>query len=170
MKKLLVVVDMQNDFVTGALGSQEAVQILPNVKEKLRFARENEVTVVFTRDTHFEDYLHTQEGKNLPVLHCVKGTPGWEIADGLYQEGERVFDKPTFGSLELAEFVKNEAFDEIELIGVCTDICVVSNALLIKAWCPEAKVQVDANCCAGVTKETHNAALQTMASCQVGIL
>ena len=170
MKKLLIVVDMQNDFVTGALGSKDAVQILPNVMKKLRLARENKVAVVFTRDTHFENYSDTQEGKKLPVLHCVKDTRGWEIVDGLYEEGELVFDKPTFGSVELAQFVKEEGFDEVELIGVCTDICVVSNALLIKAYCPETKVQVSADCCAGVTKESHESALRTMSSCQVEIL
>lgn len=170
MKKLLVVVDMQNDFVTGSLGSEQAVAILPNVITKIKSARENGVRVVFTRDTHFENYPNTQEGEKLPVLHCVKNTRGWEIVDGLFQEGELVFDKPTFGSLELAEFVKNQGFDEVELIGVCTDICVVSNALLIKAYCPEVKVQVTADCCAGVTKESHESALKTMSSCQVEVL
>ena len=169
MKKLLVVVDMQKDFVTGALGSKDAVAILPNVMEKLRLARQNGEEIVFTRDTHFENYPSTQEGQKLPVLHCVKGSDGWEIMDGLHN-GERVFDKPTFGSLELAEFVKEEEFSEVELIGVCTDICVVSNALLIKAYCPETRVKVDANCCAGVSKESHDAALKTMAACQVEIL
>ena len=128
MKKLLVVVDMQKDFVTGALGSKEAVAILPNVIKKLRLARQNGEEIVFTRDTHFENYPSTQEGKKLPILHCVKGTDGWEIVDGLCN-GERAFDKPTFGSLELAAFIKEEEFSEVELIGVCTDICVVSNAL-----------------------------------------
>ena len=169
MKKLLVVVDMQNDFVTGALGSKEAVAILPNIMKKLATARENGVTVVFTRDTHFDNYLTTQEGKNLPVVHCIKDTRGWEIVEGLFHEGECVFDKPTFGSLELARFVKEEGFDEVELVGVCTDICVVSNALLIKAYCPEIKIRVDANCCAGVTRESHESALKTMSSCQVEI-
>ena len=170
MKKLLVVIDMQNDFVTGSLGSKDAVAILPNVMERIRLARENGVQVVFTRDTHFENYFSTQEGEKLPVLHCIKDTRGWEIADGLFEGNERVFDKPTFGSVQLAEFVKEERFDEVELVGVCTDICVVSNALLIKAYCPEIKVQVRADCCAGVTKESHEAALKTMSSCQVEIL
>lgn len=170
MKKLLVVVDMQNDFVTGALGTKEAVAILPFVAKKVKLARENGVEVVFTRDTHLENYPSTQEGKKLPVLHCIKYTRGWEIVDGLFEDGERIFDKPTFGSLELAEFVKNQEFDEVELIGVCTDICVVSNALLIKAYCPELKVQVDASCCAGVSKDSHESALKTMASCQIEIL
>ena len=170
MKKLLVVVDMQNDFVTGSLGSADAVAILPNVMEKVKLAREKGATVVFTRDTHFENYPSTQEGKKLPVTHCIKNTRGWEIADGLFKEGERVFDKPTFGSLELAQYVKEEGFDEVELVGVCTDICVVSNALLIKAYCPETGVKVDSGCCAGVTKESHQSALKTMESCQVEIL
>ena len=165
--KVLIVVDMQKDFVDGALGSAEAVAIVPTVKALIEgFDGE----VYFTRDTHFENYFSTQEGEKLPVLHCIKDTRGWEIADGLFEENERVFDKPTFGSVQLAEFVKEERFDEVELVGVCTDICVVSNALLIKAYCPEIKVQVRADCCAGVTKESHEAALKTMSSCQVEIL
>lgn len=170
MKKLLVIVDMQNDFVAGSLGSEEAVAILPSLMQKLEKARESGIAIVFTRDTHFENYPSTQEGEKLPVLHCIKDTAGWEIVDGLLETGERVFDKPTFGSLELAQFVKEEGFDEVELVGVCTDICVVSNALLIKAYCPEVRVQVDASCCAGVTKASHESALKTMASCQVEIL
>lgn len=169
MKKLLVVIDMQNDFVGGALGTKEAVAILPNVVERVKKAREKGEEIVFTRDTHSENYFSTQEGKNLPVLHCVKNTDGWEIVDGLYN-GELVFDKPTFGSVELAEYVKANGFEEVELIGVCTDICVVSNAMLIKAFCPEIKVIVKEDCCAGVTKESHQAAIQTMRSCQVAII
>ncbi len=170
MDKILVVVDMQNDFVTGVLGTKEAVDITANVVDKVQnFDGE----VVFTRDTHSEDYMETQEGKNLPVRHCVKGTPGWEIIPELepYVKG-KVFDKYTFGSVELAQYIKEEADKrngqlEVELIGVCTDICVVSNALLIKAFNREIPVSVDSKCCAGVTVSAHEAALSTMKSCQV---
>ena len=170
MDKILVVVDMQNDFVTGVLGTKEAVDITANVVDKVQnFDGE----VVFTRDTHSEDYMETQEGKNLPVKHCVKGTPGWEIIPELepYVKG-KVFDKYTFGSVELAQYIKEEADKrngqlEVELIGVCTDICVVSNALLIKAFNREIPVSVDSKCCAGVTVSAHEAALSTMKSCQV---
>ncbi len=170
MGKILVVVDMQNDFVTGVLGTKEAVDITANVVDKVKnFDGE----VVFTRDTHTEDYMETQEGKNLPVKHCVKGTPGWEIIPELepYVKG-KVFDKYTFGSVELAQYIKEEADKrngqlEVELIGVCTDICVVSNALLIKAFNREIPVSVDSKCCAGVTVPAHEAAISTMKSCQV---
>lgn len=169
MKKLLVVIDMQNDFVYGALGTKEAAAILPAVQAALQSARKEGDEIVFTRDTHEENYLATQEGKNLPVPHCIKGTDGWQIVDGLHR-GELVFDKPTFGSEQLASFVSENGFDEVTLVGVCTDICVVSNALLIKAKCPELKVRLIENACAGVTKESHEAALKTMKSCQVEIV
>ena len=169
MKKLLIVVDMQVDFVFGALGTKEAQAILPAVKAEIERARAEGVEVVFTRDTNEDNYLQTQEGRNLPVKHCVKGTEGWQIVDGLHN-GERVFDKPVFGSEELAEFVKDGGYEELTLIGVCTDICVLSNAILIKAKNPEASVAVVANACAGVTPETHQAALVAMRSCQVKIL
>ena len=170
MKRLLVIVDMQNDFLTGALANENAERVLANVKAKLEKARLENIEVVFTRDTHFENYLSTQEGKNLPVPHCIKGTWGWNIADGLYEGNERVFDKPVFGSIELATFVKEGGYTDVEVVGVCTDICVVSNVLLIKAYCPETAVVVDSDCCAGVTKESHESALKTMASCQVSVL
>lgn len=169
MKKLLVVVDMQNDFVTGSLGSVEAQAILPTVKALVEEKRRAGTDIVFTRDTHGKDYLSTQEGKNLPVEHCVKGTDGWQIVDGLHQ-GERVFDKPTFGSVALAEYVKEKAYDEILLVGVCTDICVISNAFLIKAYVPEALVQIQASACAGVTKESHERALASAKTCQIQII
>ena len=169
MKKLLIVIDMQKDFVTGVLGTKEAVAIVEKVIERIQTAREQGDEIVFTRDTHGENYSSTQEGKNLPVPHCIKNTDGWQIIDGLYN-GELVFDKPTFGSVALAEYVKANAFDEVELIGVCTDICVVSNAMLLKAYCPEMKVSVKEDCCAGVTKDNHQAAIQTMRSCQVMIV
>ena len=173
MDKILVVVDMQNDFVTGALGSAEAQQIVPAVVEKIR---NFDGTVVFTRDTHHENYMETQEGSNLPVPHCFEGTAGWEIIPELTElaNGKKIFDKPTFGSVELASFIKEEAEKrngelEVELIGVCTDICVVSNALLIKAYNVEVPVTVDPKCCAGVTPASHDAALATMKSCQVKV-
>lgn len=169
-KKLLVVVDMQNDFIGGALGTQEAQSILPAVRARIADARKEGEVVVFTRDTHGDDYLSTQEGKNLPVPHCIAGTAGHEIAAGLCLAGERVFDKPAFGSIELAAYVKEGGFAAVELVGVCTDICVISNALLIKAFCPEAEVCVRAGCCAGVTPQSHQTALAAMRACQVKIL
>ena len=169
-KKLLVVVDMQNDFIGGALGTQEAQNILPAVRARIADARKEGEEVAFTRDTHGEEYLSTQEGKNLPVPHCIAGTAGHEIAAGLCLAGERVFDKPAFGSIELAAYVKAGGFAAVELVGVCTDICVISNALLIKAFCPEAEVCVRAGCCAGVTPQSHQTALAAMRACQVKIL
>lgn len=168
MKKLLVVVDMQKDFIDGALGTSEAQKIVGNVKEKI----ENyDGDVVFTLDTHSEIYLSTQEGKNLPVEHCIKGTSGWELDENLKElaQGRQIFEKPTFGSVELAEYVVSKEYTEVELIGLCTDICVISNAMLIKAFLPEVKVAVDALCCAGVTPESHNNALSAMAMCQIEI-
>ena len=169
-KKLLVVVDMQNDFIGGALGTQEAQSILPAVRARIADARKEGEEVAFTRDTHGEEYLSTQEGKNLPVPHCIAGTAGHEIAAGLCLAGERVFDKPAFGSIELAAYVKERGFAAVELVGVCTDICVISNALLIKAFCPEAEVCFRAGCCAGVTPKSHQTALAAMRACQVKIL
>ena len=170
MKKLLIVVDMQNDFITGALGSPQAERILPGVKAKIEDYKRNGDKVIFTRDTHHDNYLTTQEGKYLPVIHCVEGTGGHLIADALAADGCEVFDKPNFGSLELAKKVADGGFDEIELCGLCTDICVVSNALILKAQLPETKVTVDARCCAGVTEESHSAALLTMQMCQVTVI
>ena len=169
-KKLLVVVDMQNDFIGGALGTQEAQSILPAVRARIADARKEGEEVAFTRDTHGEDYLSTQEGKNLPVPHCIAGTAGHEIAAGLCLAGERVFDTPAFGSIGLAAYVKEGGFAAVELVGVCTDICVISTALLIKAVCPEAEVSVRAGCCAGVTPQSHQTALAAMRACQVRIL
>ena len=169
-KKLLVVVDMQNDFIGGALGTQEAQSILPAVRARIADARKEGEEVAFTRDTHGEEYLSTQEGKNLPVPHCIAGTAGHEIAAGLCLAGERGVDKPAFGSIELAAYVKERGFAAVELVGVCTDICVISNALLIKAFCPEAEVCVRAGCCAGVTPQSHQTALAAMRACQVKIL
>lgn len=172
MRRILIVIDMQNDFIDGALGTKEAVAIVPKVIEKMdQFAPED---IYATRDTHPENYMETQEGKYLPVPHCIKGTKGWEIREGIQEKilPDHVFDKPTFGSVDLASamkalYEKENGEAEFELVGLCTDICVVSNALLLKALMPEAKILVDPSCCAGVTPEKHEAALQTMRSCQV---
>ncbi len=170
MKKLLIVVDMQNDFVTGALGSEEAVKIVPLVKGKIEEYRKNNQEIIFTRDTHFENYLTTQEGEYLPVVHCVEGTDGHKIISELEANNSVIFDKPNFGSLELGQKVSLGKYDEVELCGLCTDICVVSNAIILKAQLPETKITVDPKCCAGVTVESHNAALLTMKMCQVNVL
>jgi len=169
MKKLLIVVDMQNDFITGALGSPQAQAIVPAVKAKIAEYRQSDNGILFTRDTHHDNYLTTQEGQYLPVVHCIEGTDGHLIADKLDANGCEIFNKPNFGSLELAKKVADDGFDEIELCGLCTDICVVSNALILKAQLPETKVTVDARCCAGVTDASHNAALLTMKMCQVNV-
>ena len=170
MKKTLIVVDMQNDFVTGVLGTQEAQAILPRVNEKIAAADH----VIYTLDTHHDDYPATQEGKHLPVVHCVKGTWGHALADSmLVRENAEFVEKPTFGSTELGEIVKkrfdNGELECVELIGVCTDICVISNALLLKAYCPELPVCVDASACAGVTPASHENALAAMRACQIEI-
>lgn len=169
MSKVLVVVDMQNDFVNGCLGSEEAREIVSNVREKISEYRKNKDTIIFTRDTHDENYLQSQEGKYLPVPHCIYGTDGWNIVDGLEVENCQYIDKPNFGWTHWDTKNFNDK-DEIELIGVCTDICVVSNALILKAMYPEAHITVDASCCAGVTPESHNAALLTMKSCQIDVI
>lgn len=166
MKKTLIVVDMQNDFIDMALGTKEAVAILPRVRAKIEEYKGRGDEIIFTRDSHGENYLSTPEGKKLPVPHCIKGTKGWEIADGLYVEGAKIIDKPNFGWPNW----KDESLEEVELIGLCTDICVVSNALIIKATFPDAEVKVDSACCAGVTPESHGAALTTMKMCQIDVI
>ena len=163
MKKTLIVIDMQNDFIDGALGTKEAVSIVPAVRKKIEEYKMRGDEIIFTRDTHGENYLETSEGKNLPVVHCVKGTHGWEIADGLYTQGAQIIDKPSFGYTGWDSF----RFESIELVGLCTDICVVSNALILKAAFPEIPISVDPSCCAGVTPKTHEAALETMRCCQI---
>lgn len=178
--KVLVVVDMQNDFITGSLGTPEAQAIVPNVKKKIEEYRNNGDTVIFTRDTHQSDYLLTKEGEKLPVEHCIMNTWGWEIADELRDEAvESLFiDKPTFGSVDLCDLITNletkglpsDVVEEIEVVGLCTDICVVSNALLLKTvFYDTIDISVDATCCAGVTPETHEAALKTMEMCQINV-
>ena len=174
MKKILLVIDMQNDFIDGALGTPEAVAIVENVKAKiLSYPKEN---VFATRDTHTDLYMDTQEGRNLPVPHCIRGTKGWEIRPDIAELifPDHVIDKPTFGSTQLAKLMeilehREDEGIEIELIGLCTDICVVSNALLLKATLPETPISCDASCCAGVTPAKHEAALETMSSCQIKI-
>ncbi len=165
MKKTLIVIDMQNDFIDGSLGTKEAKAIVKNVKEKISNYKACGGEIIYTRDTHGENYLSTSEGKNLPVVHCVKDTWGWQIADGLYKDGCEVIDKPSFGYTGWERF----AFEKIELCGLCTDICVVSNALILKAVFPEIEIVVDSSCCAGVTPETHRAALETMKMCQIKV-
>lgn len=170
MKKLLVVVDMQEDFITGSLGTKEAEAIVPAVCRRLEAF---DGDVVYTRDTHRENYLETAEGKKLPVVHCVAGTPGWEIHPAVFRAGEgktaAVIDKPTFGSQALCDFAAQGGYDAIELVGLCTDICVISNALCLKARLWETPIAVCASCCAGVTPESHENALSAMAVCQIDI-
>ncbi len=173
MKKILIVVDMQNDFVDGALGTKEAVAIVDNVVNKIdNFEGE----VIVTMDTHFENYMDTSEGKKLPVPHCIKPTEGWQInakvLEALTKKNYRAVEKLTFGSTELVDIIREMAKEEeleLELLGLCTDICVVSNALLLKANFPEMRIRVDASCSAGVTPESHDAALLTMKMCQIDI-
>ena len=167
--KYLIVVDMQVDFISGSLGSDMAKAIVPLVKEKVKNFNGK---IIFTRDTHYKDYLITQEGKNLPVEHCIKGTSGWEICDELAPYVTTVVDKVTFGSVDLPSVIRadGEEVEEIELCGLCTDICVISNAMILKANFPEVKMVVDASCSAGVTKESHNNALSAMKLVQIEII
>lgn len=166
MKKTLIVIDMQNDFIDMALGTAEAVTIVPRVRERIREYAEAGFEIIYTRDTHGEDYLDTPEGRSLPVPHCIKGTVGWEIADGLYVEGAKIIDKPTFGWQGWGA----EELSDVLIVGLCTDICVVTNALIIKTLFPEADVKVERACCAGVTPESHEAALTTMSMCQIKVV
>jgi nicotinamidase-related amidase len=170
MKKALVVIDMQNDFITGPLGSPQARAIVPKVAEKLKVYED----VIFTRDTHDEQYLETSEGKRLPVPHCLKDSEGWQIAGELdvdYSDlNIRIFDKGTFGSLELAEFLCARRFDEVELVGLVSSVCVVSNALILRTYLPETKITVDAACTAGVTDEDYRASLCVMKMCHIDII
>lgn len=172
MRKILIVVDMQNDFVAGALGTPEAQAIVPHVLKKAETFSGN---IYFTRDTHGEDYLQTQEGRNLPVRHCIQDSDGWQVVRELRPAAAKckIFDKPAFGSTELMDFLYAEnsetKIDEITLVGLCTDICVISNAMLLKARLPECVIKVDASCCAGVTPESHQTALDAMRACQIEI-
>lgn len=169
--KLLVVVDMQKDFIDGVLGTPEAKKIVEPVKAKIREYRENGDEIVFTKDTHYGDYLSTHEGKLLPVPHCLINTDGWKLVDGIYSgRKECVVEKDTFGYLDWYDFLSEHYYSapsEIEIVGLCTDICVISNALILRAEYPEADIVVDAKCCAGTTPEKHEAALSIMESCQI---
>ena len=182
MTDLLIVVDMQRDFVSGALGSAQARAIVPAVAARIRQAKAEQTQVAFTLDTHEPDYLNTREGRFLPVPHCIRDTPGWALEPDIAKEcaqGMISFAKPTFGSAALCEYVCTLAAEKgaiagkgfsVELCGVCTDICVVSNALLLKAALPEADFIVNGALCAGVTPQKHEAALETMRSCQIEVL
>ena len=168
MKKILIVVDMQNDFIDGALGTAEAVSIVPYVKEVIESF---DGKVFFTRDTHFDNYMQTEEGKNLPVPHCIKGTHGWQIRAELdaLRKTEPI-DKVTFGSSDLIDVLRGEGeIESITFVGLCTDICVISNAMITKAFFPEIPLTVDAKACAGVTPESHARALEAMKTCQIKI-
>ena len=175
MRKILIVVDMQNDFVHGVLGSTEAQAIVPNVVEKVKGF---EGDIYFTRDTHFDDYMNTLEGQKLPVPHCINGTEGWSIIKELNDYAcnrtnevvsKGIFNKFTFGYEDWKQTFRLDEF-EFELCGVCTDICVISNALALRMFYPDAKITVDASCCAGVTPEKHKAALEVMKSCQIEVI
>ena len=169
--KVLVAVDLQNDFINGALGTAEAAAMLPRAERKIRSF---EGLVLFTRDTHTEDYLNTREGKALPIPHCIRGSHGWQLADRLLPYASEVIDKPTFGSTALGERLRalNEdaPIESITLIGLCTDICVITNAMMTKGALPEVPLFVRADCCAGVTPESHETALNAMKMCQISIL
>ena len=169
MAKILIVVDMQNDFIDGALGTKEAAAIVPYVKEVIEHF---DGKVFFTRDTHFDNYMETQEGKNLPVLHCIRGTEGWQIHPELEKlRKTEAIDKLTFGSKNLANVLKQEEnIEEITFVGVCTDICVISNVMVVKAFYPEIPLVVDAKGCAGVTVQSHLNALEAMKMCQVKVI
>lgn len=170
--RFLIVIDMQQDFVYGCLGTKEAQAIVQNVVKK---AKDFDGEVIFTRDTHHDNYFETQEGRLLPVKHCIEGSDGWQIIEPLEnirkEKGCLTYDKPSFGCIRLAQDLRQRheevGIESIELIGVCTDICVSSNALILKAFLPEVSIYADSSCCAGVTQAKHEAALETMRSCQV---
>ncbi len=170
MKKALVVIDMQNDFIDGSLGTPEAQAIVLNVSERVKAAVQDGEKLIFTQDTHPKNYLQTAEGKKLPVEHCIKPSHGWALTSSLipYAKDAVVLEKPTFGATGLPQHVAG--FDEITVIGLCTDICVISNAMLLKAFLPEAKICVDSKCCAGVTPESHLRALEAMKMCQIDVI
>ena len=173
MRKVLVVIDVQNDFIDGALGSEQSQKVIPNIVSKIK--EYDPWNVYLTRDTHYENYLDTQEGRNLPTVHCIEGSDGWQLHPEVAEAARSamIVDKPTFGSNKLAGILMSERAQEsleIELVGLYTDICVVSNALLFKAAMPEAPITVDASCCAGITNERHKAALETMKACQIKVI
>ncbi len=171
MKNILIVIDMQNDFIDGSLGTKEAQKIVQNAVKKIKTFKGD---VFYTQDTHYASYLHSQEGKFLPVVHCIKNTPGWEIVPPVKEAvNGTIYEKTTFGSVDLATELKRinekEPITSLTLIGLCTDICVISNALLFKAFLPETAIYVDAACCAGTTPENHINALNIMKICQITI-
>lgn len=174
-QKCLIVVDMQNDFIDGSLTNETAKKIIPSIKNEIKYG--NYDHIIFTRDTHTENYLNTPEGKHLPIVHCVKGTEGWELNMDLFEEACMVsddisfFDKPTFGSIGLLSHIQSCGdFDEVVFCGTCTDICVISNVLILKTLKPDLKISVIADCCAGLTPEKHESALSVMESCQINII
>lgn len=171
MNKVLIVVDMQNDFVTGVLGTPEARAIVPNIKAKIEEYKKNGWDVIFTQDTHYENtYMDTLEGKKLPVPHCIYETDGWNVIPELEDQEAHHLLKLTFGLECWPIFIDDDGYEEIELVGVCTDICVVSNALALRMYYPNTIITVDASCCAGVTPEKHKAALEVMKSCQIDVI
>ena len=171
MKRLLVVVDYQNDFVNGSLGFPTAESIALVIKSKIQSYLNNNEDVIYTLDTHYENYMETSEGKNLPVPHCIKDSDGWQISSKLEVGESTIIDKPTFGSIELSEYIAClDGVEEIEFVGLCTDICVISNVLLLKAKLHETPIVVDSSCCAGVTPASHSNALEAMKMCQIKIV
>ena len=167
--KTLVVIDMQNDFITGPLGTPEAVAIVPKVKEKIEEYRRRGDKIIFTRDTHWNDYLNTREGRHLPVKHCMYGSPGWMLVDGMtVPDDSYILNKEDFGCSRWYNHI--DEYDHVELVGVCTDICVIANALTMQGQIDEIEITVDASCCAGTTPENHKAALQVMKSCQIDVI
>lgn len=174
--KLLVVVDMQTDFIDGALGTPEAQSIVPNVKKKVKEYNDNDDVVVYTRDTHSKNYLETAEGKKLPVPHCIQHSEGWKIRPEVYAFGAPIIDKVTFGYdawmhyLSYNDIINVNEIESIEIIGLCTDICVISNAMILKAQFHETPIIVDSSCCAGVTPESHTRALEAMKMCQIEVV
>lgn len=176
MNRILIVIDMQNDFITGSLGTKEAREIVPKVEKKIEEYQNNNDAIIFTRDTHKDDYPETAEGRKLPVKHCVKNTDGWKIGLKVNPYDYRIVNKSSFGYCNwekiIFDYLTAKKYQDvtIELVGVCTDICVVSNALIIKALYPEINIVVDASCCAGSTPEKHKAALEVMKSCQIDVI
>jgi len=179
--KVLVVIDMQNDFINGSLGTPEAQAIVPNVEAKVReYANDPEAVILYTRDTHYEDYMETFEGQHLPVPHCIESSPGWQIHSSVFIDNGNVdiANKETFGYWDIAGMIRRSVFshfethdiDQIEICGLCTDICVISNALIIKSHYDDIPIIVDSSCCAGVTPEKHEAALEVMRSCQIEVI
>ena len=171
MKKCLLVIDMQNDFISGSLGTKEAEAIISGVKSRIEKAIKDGEDIYFTKDTHYENYLNTKEGSFLPVKHCIEGTSGHDICNDLKpfeKNAKEIFIKNTFGFKDFPKYLSN--YDEITLIGLCTDICVISNAILIKAFYPEKDIKVEEHLCAGTTIENHNAAISVMKSCHIAIV